>query len=438
MMESIMELYHFGIVYSPRPRPMRLSDMFNMPTILTPMKRFSHKAPIRILYQSWCDALILTDSVLNYVGTGLSQSQYDHLEASYAARGPSRLYEELHFFANPLGEGLRCIYEPGRTQSNSTGWFEFFNSTFLQRKFGAPGNEAYRGPAELDIKGIAIASSGRVAVYLGSEGESIKLEEFDCEARFEDWVRAHAVPDSALLHPIRPNQTGPQATASNMFPPSTQQQIKSSLIATSTTFFLLIPTGNLPNKSTLLYSWTPDPRYRKILGRPITLDTPAGTPCPIPYLSETHITKVACGGWLAAAISLEGELYVWGEGVGPSLRPEEEIFEFLKDTGEEGEDEFIKVVDVKIDGQPARVTNVGVGIGHIVIAAETDENGGNEKKRAVFAAGKGESGQLGLGESVLFVGKLTEVPEFRGRVVREIGCAGWSTWVVVDSVEQMK
>ena len=152
---------------------------------------------------------------------------------------------------------------------------------------------------------------------------------------------------------------------------------------------------------------------------------------------------------MSAAISQDGELYVWGVGVlqEPAAglhndgKERGQFFAFLsgrKSEKEEAEqdsdeeDEFVKVVDVKIEGREARVAHVGIGNAHIVIAAEADGELAGMEERRVFAAGRGECGQLGIGECVRFVGNWREVQELKGRIVREVRCEGWSSWVVVE------
>jgi len=77
----------------------------------------------------------------------------------------------------------------------------------------------------------------------------------------------------------------------------------------------------------------------------------------------------------------------------------------------------------------ARVKYVAVGSGHIIVAAEA--LGKNGVLRAVFAAGQGESGQLGLGGTPEFIERFVEVEALRGAKLKGLHAAGWSTWVIV-------
>ena len=119
----------------------------------------------------------------------------------------------------------------------------------------------------------------------------------------------------------------------------------------------------------------------------------------VPFLEETQIVKVAAGGLYTAAISTDGELFLWGQaqsGVDGELS-------VLKD-GEEGGDEYVRVVEFR---EGTRVMNVGIGFGHVVVAVE-----GEEGEKQVFAAGENKRGEIGLGghgEGVGFVEQFTEV-----------------------------
>ncbi|KAF2178714.1 hypothetical protein K469DRAFT_717929 [Zopfia rhizophila CBS 207.26] len=98
---------------------------------------------------------------------------------------------------------------------------------------------------------------------------------------------------------------------------------------------------------------------------------------------------------------------------------------------DEDEDQYVKCVKIEIEEREARVTDVATGSGHILVVAEVEAMA--KVERAVFAAGQGESGQLGVGGTPKFVDEFTEVRELRGKKVRSLVCAGWSSWVVVES-----
>ncbi|CAN9204461.1 unnamed protein product [Alternaria alternata] len=148
------------------------------------------------------------------------------------------------------------------------------------------------------------------------------------------------------------------------------------------------------------------------------------------------ITDVAAGGYMSAAVSSDGELFVWGQacpGAGKEL-------DVLKVSGgvevpvtgigvDEEQDEFVKCLDVRIDGQVARVYDVAVGHGHLLVAAELCETG-EETKSVLFAAGDDSENQLGLETGADFKESFEEVTSLRGKRIVQLEAAGWSTYVV--------
>lgn len=171
-------------------------------------------------------------------------------------------------------------------------------------------------------------------------------------------------------------------------------------------------TVTLVNGEGTLYTLPADTRFPRAAGRGLVNDAEdsdlSDTEQPdqelhtvkrVPFLEETHIVKVAAGGLYTAAVSTDGELFLWGQtqsGVDGELS-------VLRD-GEEGGDEYVRVVEF---GEGMRVVDVGIGFGHIVVAVE---GGGGERR--VFAAGQNKRGELGLGghgEGVEFVEQFTEV-----------------------------
>jgi hypothetical protein len=102
--------------------------------------------------------------------------------------------------------------------------------------------------------------------------------------------------------------------------------------------------------------------------------------------------------------------------------------EGTKITGVSEQDELVKCLDVRVAGKEAIVSDVAVGFGHVLVAAEVP--GGGE--RAVLAAGSGTDGQLGLGMNVQFQGEFQEILTLRGKRVVQLVAAGWSSALVVD------
>lgn len=102
----------------------------------------------------------------------------------------------------------------------------------------------------------------------------------------------------------------------------------------------------------------------------------------------------------------------------------------------EGEqDEFVQCLRVMIQGQEARVYDVAVGHGHVVVAAEVVmvEPKGRVGKRTVFVAGDNNRGQLGPGIAKGFRSHFEEVVALRDKRVMQLAAAGWTTLVVTKA-----
>ncbi|KAJ4297747.1 hypothetical protein N0V90_005642 [Kalmusia sp. IMI 367209] len=185
------------------------------------------------------------------------------------------------------------------------------------------------------------------------------------------------------------------------------------------------------------YTYATDRRTTRAAGRdfdqpidPLWLDRGQ----PIEYLSESVVQKVAGGGLYTAALSKDSELFLWGQAA-PDAKEE------LDDpwSMDEDADDYVRLQDLRIDGEPIKATDVAVGAAYILVAVERDErpkfphqDGGVE--RAVLAAGNNVKGSLGLGEDVdekEFVKVYTEVKALRGKKIKQMVCAEWSSFVVV-------
>jgi alpha-tubulin suppressor-like RCC1 family protein len=200
------------------------------------------------------------------------------------------------------------------------------------------------------------------------------------------------------------------------------------LVVNATTATALCSSGQV-------YTCTTDPRYPSALGRPYT-----GTSTfePVPYLSETRIKKIASGGYMTAAISEDGELFLWGQS-NPGTEEELGVLQRLdyvadaaleKETlirGDAVQDDDVKVLNICIDGRSAIAYDVAIGCGHILVAAE-DETG----EYVVFAAGCGAEGQLGTGRMVEYEKFFTEVVALRGKCIKQLAAAGWSSFIVIE------
>ncbi|KAF1359901.1 hypothetical protein EJ07DRAFT_117098 [Lizonia empirigonia] len=187
-----------------------------------------------------------------------------------------------------------------------------------------------------------------------------------------------------------------------------------------------------------VHTRTTDPRYPACLGRP---HVGTSTFELVPYLSETRITKIASGGYMSAAISEDGELFLWGLS-NPGIEGELGVLATLdsrfdaapkKKTGiwsDIVQDEDVKCTNIYIDGNDAIAYDVAIGFGHILVAAKD-----NDGQRAVFSAGCGSEGQLGLGRIIDFLGEFEEAVELRGKSIMQLEAAGWSSYVVTEDID---
>lgn len=321
---------------------------------------------------------------------------------------------------------------------------------------------------EYRIQHISVTSSGKVYVAadvnqstLDSQGSgSSHLFQLESLAALKRWL-ANSEPQSS----------DPILTIASSW---------KQLISNATTSTALTTDGQV-------YTWTTDRRYPRCLGREADDENPVYIPCPIPYLSETKIVKVASGGYMTAALSADGELFLWGQaspgtegeldvlrkwskddlfflepGMDMLLPPPpsdyqpwslENAIRWAKEVAtmrrdgklpphpddprnkqdREEQDEFVKCVDLKIQGNTARITDVAIGFGHIIVAAEAESRG--QVLRAVFTAGQGESGQSGNWRSCSFAPGFSEEQSLIGKKVKSLIAAGWSSWVVVEAME---
>lgn len=167
-----------------------------------------------------------------------------------------------------------------------------------------------------------------------------------------------------------------------------------------------------------------DRRFPRAAGRDTSLDVDvgAGIAQAVPFLEETVITKVAAGGLYTAAFSDDGELYLWGQAEA-GMRGELRCLQ----RASEDDDDYVRTVDM---GADARVVDVSIGNAHVLVAVEV---GGTCR---MFAAGDNSCGALGIGEETEdreFVEEFVPVEALDGMRVKQLTCAGMSSFVVVGS-----
>lgn len=396
---------------------------------------------------------MLADPLCIYTGEGLSSSQFNSIAAISKDSADHDSQTSLAIFGTEFGAGPLCaIVRPSAVSSSGvdTTLMSFFSKrqseeagrdgeTFkiLREAEGTIETFTYRvNSKDGHIKGkdagfrvtqVAITSGGAVsavAEVLNRTEEIMEKERapateilsFDSLTDFREF----------LLDPenVDPHFTWPEP----LWP---VQDNWKQLIANSVTFTALSTEG-------LVYTWATDRRYSQCLGRgsePLEPGRPE-VPCQLDFLSHTKVVKVASGGYMTAALSDDGELFLWGQAC-PGIKGELRILinreiEDVEDRSEDDDEQhyYVKCVEILMQGQPARVVDVAVGSGHVLVAAELETESGVE--RAVFAAGQCEYGQLGIGEKKAFVKDFVEVTALRGKKVVSLAAAGWSSWVVVE------
>jgi hypothetical protein len=328
---------------------------------------------------------------------------------------PIALGSQPTCFGSPLHDGLKGIMTHGEQPQI------IFIASNPEIDAGEPRIAKFEGSfnrGEYRLRHISITSSGKVyaAIDIGdttgstAEGLYTRKQSVICEFSSLE----------TLKHWIREGQQEMRPSLITL----PKEQMWTQLLSNATTTTALSSDGRV-------YTWTSDPRYPKCLGRRPDDDSPSSIPALIPYLSETNITKIASGGYLTAALSDDGELFLWGQtcpGTDGSLK----VLVSSPSSNQEEEDdqdEFIKTVKLGVDGNETRVTEVAIGSGHVLVASESIVGG--KVQRTVWAAGQCENGQLGIGTTSEFLGEFTSIPELRHKEVVSLTAAGWSSWVVV-------
>lgn len=239
---------------------------------------------------------------------------------------------------------------------------------------------------------VARTSTGRVAVTFrqAPNGRLCHVNEFRDLETFLAWYQD-------------PSGVGTYPQKHHMLPGRPRQ-----MIANTATFLLLMESGEV-------YSWG-DPRMQS-LGRPIHGEgaSSAGEPRSVTALGGLKIVKVASGGWLSAALSDAGALYVWGAAAPGSQHS-------MKCLREEESGEVV-LVEITRDGsdEPLDIDNVDAGDHHMAVVT-TDHR--------LFVVGNNSSGQLGLGSEETFLENWTEVCSLPNVLVRDVFCGPLSTFTL--------
>lgn len=411
---------------------------------------------IRILWASWCDVLLAYCNVssssssseeqqtwyLRYHGTGLSRAQQDYLHAARQddafAKALGEEEEEegctVVFFGSTMHHGLQGYIVSFGGESGGGQEVVLFTTTDAAEEEGEDDemksqNEGLHDvhryfipskPDTLRITNIAIQSDETLLLSLksGIANNTCYLATIPDMAELRVWLAAGAFALAA-------------AAASSAVPVKRapyDSHGAPQVVSNATTTSVLGSSGGA------VWTSSSGARYQACVGRPFSLDGVLEFRA-IPYLEQTCVERVASGGYMSAALSAEGELFVWGQAC-PGSTGDMDVLNGNADghvpsTGigaEEDADEFVKCLEVRINGKEARVYQVAIGHGHILIAAECG-NGSPAKERVVFGAGDNSMGQLGL-EERRFYSAFHEVQSLRGKCVAQLYAAGWSSFVV--------
>jgi alpha-tubulin suppressor-like RCC1 family protein len=225
---------------------------------------------------------------------------------------------------------------------------------------------------------IAMAGNGRISAAMQGQNDRHNVSrviQFDSLSLFLSWYRD-----------LRGDFESPAQC--DEVPGSVVQ-----LIANTAGFVLLMQGGQV-------YSWG-DPRHQS-LARSVADGkcTPADHPGEIEALGGLFITKISAGGWLAAALSEDGALYLWGAST-PGRDGQLDMLRGLEP------DELALVVLPNAEDQD--ILDFSVGENHIVVVIR----GGH-----VFVAGENKDGQLGSSTSNAFCPDWVRIQQFdRARAV---------------------
>ena len=201
---------------------------------------------------------------------------------------------------------------------------------------------------------LAVAGNGHVAVILTSASSPrTSILEFKSFDKFREWFD-NEVND---LH-------GP--SFSHAVPGRVIQ-----LVANVTGFVCLTRDGNV-------YTWG-DARYSS-LGRSVA-ETEAKSPGLVEALAGIQIKKIASDGWMTAALSEDGAVYLFGTGT-PGTEHSLSCLDELNPLE-------AALVEIEEEGEPLDFLDVAVGDGHVLLLAQNGR---------VFVAGDNRNGQLGLGQ----------------------------------------
>jgi hypothetical protein len=338
---------------------------------------------IRVLWSSWCDSVISSADdndvwTVRYRGKNLTSGQAEHITSSDLIRNAaSQKGTTIDFFGSVMHEGLRGYVVLGMTNE------VFIFSSNLELESGVAAIQSYQVVGDRKIASIRINSGGAYLVStVNNSNSSNHIVYFDTFESLRGSLESGSISTSTeMMATFNPVQ-----------------------------WFVNSTTVTARDSHGMTYTATRDPRYPKSLGRAYTHTTNFE---PVDYLSETSIGKIASGGYMTAAVSSEGELFLWGQA----------------NPGSENQDETVKCLNVMVQEEEAFVYDVAVGYGHVLVAAEVQKPG-CATTRAVLRAGCNSKGQLGLPTRREFVEDFEAIAAFKDVKIQSLVATGWSTLVV--------
>lgn len=404
-----MELHVFGRIVGSRP-PTQTHEGSTTPHCTL------RAQIIKILWSSWCDAVIAHQNdaghwTIEYSGMGLEAEQVEQLESSETIKSAvSGSGCKVDFFGTAMHHGLRGFISYGPEYGGNE---VVLFSPDTEVGTDVPDIESFALNGDTMIVAIRLTSNGNVLVGISSSQNS----------------NSHIVRLESLAELRRCLRTDVFESATSAI-----ASIDHIQFCTNST------TATVVDKGGQGYTATSDPRYSKCLGRPY-----GGTANfePVSYLSETRVDRIASGGYMTAAVSSDHELFLWGQTC-PGVKGELSLLrsDYASNNGkavpttsgvsaEDEQDECVKCLTVRIDGQVARAYDVTVGHGHILVAAEVRATDGS-LTRAVFAAGDNSKRQLGLETESRSLADFEEVSTLRNRKVLQLAAAGWTSYIVTS------
>lgn len=328
----------------------------------------SGKEP-RILFAGWSNTVVICGNILFSLGHEQMEPSAD--EVTQNLRGGFGDHEGM----------LGCL--------DGEGQLYLVKDSAASEK----GPELVKGSNENSplIGNVCHAGNGRVAVTFkqAPNGNLCHIAEFTSFESFQKWFEDPSgegnYPENHHMLPGRPKQ----------------------LLANTGTFILLMENGEV-------YTWG-DNRYES-MARSTTGDgsVPADKPGAVEALGGLRISKVATSGWISAALSEDGALYVWGSTTSAAAGRIECL--------EAANSEKVSLVEISdTDNDPLDVLDVAVGNNHIAAVTE----GGR-----LSVVGDNQNGQLGLGSGEDIATSWQKAPAVSK--VRKVFCGPKSTFVVCE------